>query len=94
MAYTVRKVQSLFQQHPRMQQQSWTWKVNCNRHGETQFRILLNIEEIINQKLEKKIEDIDLEPLLTSLIADYIDEELDDIDIEDDVLTAIQDQFD
>ena len=54
----------------------------------------IDIEEIINQKLEKKIEDIDLEPLLTSLIADYIDEELDDIDIEDDVLTAIQDQFD
>lgn len=54
----------------------------------------IDVEEIINQKLAKKIEDIDIEPLLTSLIADYIDEELDDIDIEDDVLTAIQDQFD
>lgn len=54
----------------------------------------IDVEEIINQKLAKKIEDIDLEPLLTSLIEDYIDEELDGIDIEDDVLTAIQDEFD
>lgn len=54
----------------------------------------IDIDEIITQKLEKKIEDIDLEPLLTSLIADYVDEELDELDIEDEVLTAIQDQFD
>ena len=54
----------------------------------------IDIDEIITQKLEKKIKDIDLEPLLTSLIADYVDEELDELDIEDEVLTAIQDQFD
>ena len=54
----------------------------------------IDIEDIINAKLEKKIEEIDLEPLLTSLIADYVDEELDKLDIEDEVLTAIQDQFD
>ena len=54
----------------------------------------IDIDEISTQKLEKKIEDIDLEPLLTSLIADYVDEELDELDIEDEVLTAIQDQFD
>lgn len=54
----------------------------------------IDIEEMITHKLESKIEDIDLEPLLTSLIADYIDEELDELDIEDEVLTAIQDQFD
>ena len=54
----------------------------------------IDIEEIINNKLEKKIDDINLEPLLTSLIADYVDEELDEMDIEDEVLTAIQDQFD
>ena len=53
----------------------------------------IDIEEIISQKIEKKIEDIDIEPLLTSLIADYVDEELDELDIEDEVLTAIQDQF-
>ena len=54
----------------------------------------IDIDEIISSKLEKKIEDIDLEPLLTSLIADYVEEELDELDIEDEVLTAIQDQFD
>ena len=54
----------------------------------------IDIEDIINAKLEKKIEEIDLEPLLTSLIADYVDEELDELDIEDEVLTEIQDQFD
>ena len=54
----------------------------------------IDIEEIINNKLEKKIDDINLEPLLTSLISDYVDEELDEMDIEDEVLTAIQDQFD
>lgn len=54
----------------------------------------IDIYEIINNKLAKKIDDIDIEPLLRDLISDYVDEELDELDIEDEVLTAIQDQFD
>ena len=52
------------------------------------------LDQMSDEEFEKKIEEIDLEPLLTSLIADYVDEELDELDIEDEVLTAIQDQFD
>ena len=53
----------------------------------------IDIEDIIENRLKNKIEDVDINPLLTDLIKDYIDEELMDIDIEDDVLTALQDQF-
>ena len=54
----------------------------------------IDIDEIIHHKLAKKIDDIDIEPLLRDLISDCVDEELDELDIEDEVLTAIQDQFD
>ena len=54
----------------------------------------IDLEGIIENRIKNKIEDVDITPLLTDLIKDYIDEELMDIDIEDDVLTALQDQFD
>ncbi|MBR3714320.1 MAG: hypothetical protein IKM18_00245 [Clostridia bacterium] len=53
----------------------------------------IDLEGIIENRIKNKIEDVDITPLLTDLIKDYIDEELMDIDIEDDVLTALQDQF-
>lgn len=53
----------------------------------------IDIEELIVDKLNRKIQDVDIEPLMTDLIKDMIDEELDSLDIEDEVLTALQDQF-
>ncbi len=53
----------------------------------------IDIEELIADKLNKKIRDVDIEPLMTDLIKDMIDQELDSFDIEGEVLTALQDQF-
>lgn len=53
----------------------------------------IDIEEIITYRLNQKIKDIDIEPLVTDLVKEMIDEELDSFDIEDEVLTALQDQF-
>ena len=53
----------------------------------------IDIEELITDRLERKIARIDMEPLLTDLIDDYIDNELDEMSIEDDVLRAVQDAF-
>ena len=53
----------------------------------------IDIEELITDKLNRKIRDVDIEPLMTDLIKDMIDQELDSFDIEDEVLTALQDQF-
>ena len=53
----------------------------------------IDIEEVITDRLERKIARIDMEPLLTDLIGDYIDNELDEMSIEDDVLRAVQDAF-
>ena len=53
----------------------------------------IDIEELITDRLERKITRIDMEPLLTDLIGDYIDNELDEMSIEDDVLRAVQDAF-
>ena len=53
----------------------------------------IDIEELITDRLERKIARMDMEPLLTDLIGDYIDNELDEMSIEDDVLRAVQDAF-
>ena len=53
----------------------------------------IDIEELITDKLNRKIRDVDIEPLMTDLIKDMIDQELDSFDIEDEVLSALQDQF-
>lgn len=53
----------------------------------------IDIEELITDRLERKIARINMEPLLTDLIGDYIDNELDEMSIEDDVLRAVQDAF-
>lgn len=53
----------------------------------------IDIEQIITDRLNSKIKDIDVEPLITDLVKEMIDEELDSLDIEDEVLTALQDQF-
>ncbi len=42
----------------------------------------IDLEELITQKITQRIRDVDIEPLVTGLVADLIDEQLDDIDIE------------
>lgn len=53
----------------------------------------IDLEELITQKITQRIRDVDIEPLVTSLVADLIDEQLDDIDIEGEVLGALQEEF-
>ena len=53
----------------------------------------IDLEELITQKITQRIRDVDIEPLVTSLVADLIDEQLDDIDIEGEVLSALQEEF-
>ena len=54
----------------------------------------INIEQLVESKLSAKVEEIDIESMMESLIKDYIDDELDDLDIEEEVLSALQDNFD
>jgi hypothetical protein len=49
---------------------------------------------LVHSRLSSKVEDIDIESMLESIIRDYIDEELDELDIDDEVLSALQDNFD
>ena len=53
----------------------------------------IDLEKLITQKITQRIRDVDIEPLVTSLVADLIDEQLDDIDIEGEVLGALQEEF-
>ena len=53
----------------------------------------IDLEELSTQKITQRIRDVDIEPLVTSLVADLIDEQLDDIDIEGEVLSALQEEF-
>ena len=53
----------------------------------------IDLEELIIQKITQRIRDVNIEPLVTSLVADLIDEQLDDLDIEGEVLGALQEEF-
>ena len=53
----------------------------------------IDLEELITQKITQRIRDVDIEPLVTSLVADLIDEQLNDIDIEGEVLSDLQEEF-
>ena len=53
----------------------------------------IDIEEMVSQKISQRIKDIDFEPMVAELIGDMIDEQLDDLDIEDEVLGALQEEF-
>ena len=53
----------------------------------------IDIEEMVSQKIGQRIKDIDFEPMVAELIGDMIDEQLDDLDIEDEVLGALQEEF-
>ena len=53
----------------------------------------IDIEQMVSQKISRRIKDIDFEPMVAELIGDMIDEQLDDIDIEGEVLSALQEEF-
>ena len=53
----------------------------------------IDLEELITLKITQRIRDVDIEPLVTRLVADLIDEQLDDLDIEGEVLSALQEEF-
>ncbi len=53
----------------------------------------IDIEGLITHSLSERIRDVDFEPLVTDMIQEVIDEELDTIDIEDEVLSALQEEF-
>ena len=54
----------------------------------------INVEELVHSRRSSKVEDIDIESMLESIIRDYIDEELEELDIDSEVLSALQDNFD
>ena len=54
----------------------------------------IDIEGIVHKKLDEKVEKLDLEELIEELLDEYIDNELDDIDLDDEVLGALQREFD
>jgi hypothetical protein len=53
----------------------------------------IDIEEMVSQKISQRIEGIDFEPIVAEFIGDLIDEQLDDLDIENEVLGALQVEF-
>ena len=53
----------------------------------------MSIEDIIHDKLADKVCRINFEPLVESLVNDYIDEELEELDIEAEILDALEDKF-
>ena len=53
----------------------------------------IDIEEMVTQKISRRIQDIGFEPMVAELIGDMIDEQLDDLDIEGEVLSALQEEF-
>ena len=54
----------------------------------------MDIEGIVHKKLGEKVEELDFEEIIEDLLDDYIDAELDDIDLDDEVLGALQREFD
>ena len=54
----------------------------------------MDIEGIVHKKLGEKVEELDFEDIIEDLLDDYITAELDEIDIDDEVLEALQKEFD
>ena len=54
----------------------------------------MDIEGIVHKKLDEKVEELDFEDIIEDLLDDYITAELDEIDIDDEVLEALQKEFD
>ena len=54
----------------------------------------MDSEGIVHKKLGEKVEELDFEDIIEDLLDDYITAELDEIDIDDEVLEALQKEFD
>ena len=51
----------------------------------------LDIEGLITDAIYKKVNEVDIDPLLEDFVKDYIEHELEDIDLEADMLRAMED---
>ena len=53
----------------------------------------MDIEGIVHKKLGEKVEELDFEEIIEDQLDDYINAELDEIDLDDEVLEALQREF-
>ena len=51
----------------------------------------IDIGDLVNDRMNKRVEKIDIDPIIEDFVHDYIEEELDDMDIEAEMLRAIED---
>lgn len=51
----------------------------------------IDIGDFVNDRMNKRVEKIDVDPIIEDFVRDYIEEELDDMDIEAEMLRAIED---
>ena len=51
----------------------------------------IEIGDLVNDRMNKRVEKIDVDPIIEDFVRDYIEEELDDMDIEAEMLRAIED---
>ena len=51
----------------------------------------IDIGDLVNYRMNKRVEKIDVDPIIEDFVRDYIEEELDDMDIEAEMLRAIED---
>ena len=51
----------------------------------------IDIGDLVNDRMKKRVEKIDVDPIIEDFVRDYIEEELDDMDIEAEMLRAIED---
>lgn len=51
----------------------------------------IDIGDLVNDRMNKRVEKIDIDPIIEDFVRDYIEEELDDMDIEAEMLRAIED---
>lgn len=51
----------------------------------------IDIGDLVNNRMNKRVEKIDVDPIIEDFVRDYIEEELDDMDIEAEMLRAIED---
>lgn len=53
----------------------------------------IDIGDLVNDRMNKRVEKIDVDPIIEDFVRDYIEEELDDMDIEAEMLRAIEDML-
>ncbi|MBO7196329.1 MAG: hypothetical protein J6V80_03250 [Clostridia bacterium] len=51
----------------------------------------IDIDDLVNDRMNKRVEKIDIDPIIEDFVRDYIEEELDDINIEAEMLRAVED---